>query len=146
MPTLKAIPILSLLTGKIELQVNMCQKLPFFNQLSHNITWDCSLNPPKHTSSEHVVYKYSKQKNNLFYTTCSELVFFREFNEQSLLVFCVNWCKNEGFWKRFTCTYITLWNELWSLWEKNEGVKIFVGPLHWFNLVGMDRNETPCTL
>ena len=34
---------------------------------------------------------------------CSELVFFGEFNEQSLVILWVNWCKNEGFWKRFTC-------------------------------------------
>jgi len=27
------------------------------NQLTHNMTRDCSLNPPKNTSSEHVVYK-----------------------------------------------------------------------------------------
>ena len=36
------------------LQVNLCQKLSFLNQLTHNMTRDCSLNPPKNTSSEHV--------------------------------------------------------------------------------------------
>ena len=44
----------------------------------------------------------SKQKS--LYTTCSELIFFREFNEQPVFILWVNWCKNEGFWKRFTCT------------------------------------------
>ena len=39
-------------------QVNLCQKLSFLNQLTHNMTRDCSLNPPKNTSSEHVVFKY----------------------------------------------------------------------------------------
>ena len=37
------------------------------------------------------------------YTTCSELVFLGEFNEQSLVILWVSWCKNEGFWKTFTC-------------------------------------------
>ena len=32
------------------------------------------------------------------------LVFFREINEQSLVILGVNWFKNEGFWKIFTCT------------------------------------------
>ena len=36
------------------LQVNLSQKLSFLNQLTHNMTTDCSLNPPKNTSSEHV--------------------------------------------------------------------------------------------
>ena len=39
-------------------------------------------------------------------TTCSELIFFREFNEQSLVILWVNWFKNESFWKRFTCTVL----------------------------------------
>ena len=48
---------------------------------------DCLLNSPNNTSSEHVVYKncfflfwHSKQ---CLYTTCSELIFRVEFNEQS---------------------------------------------------------------
>ena len=45
----------------------------------------------------------TKTKKQFLYTTCSELVFFGEFNEQSLVILWVNWCKNEGFWKRFTC-------------------------------------------
>ena len=41
----------------------------------------CLLNPPKNTSSEHVVYKYcfecqNKKKKQFLYTTCSKLVFF----------------------------------------------------------------------
>ena len=43
---------------------------------------------------------HSKQ---YLYTTCSELVFITEFNEQSLVIFWVKWFKNESFWKRFTC-------------------------------------------
>ena len=41
-----------------------------------------------------------KPKNHF----CAQLVFFGEFNEQSLVILWVNWGKNEGFWKRFTCT------------------------------------------
>ena len=90
-------------------QVNLCQKLSFLNQLTHNMTRDCSLNPPKNTSLEHVVYKncfclflfwHSKQ---YLYTTCSELVFLGGFNEQSLVILWVNWLKNESFWLGFTC-------------------------------------------
>ena len=46
------------------LQVNLCQKLSFLNQLNHNMTWDCSLNYKKNTSSEHVVYKYCFECQN----------------------------------------------------------------------------------
>ena len=70
-------------------QVNQCQKHSFLNQLTHNMTRDCSLNSPKNTSSELVVYKYCfecqyKKK------TCSEFVFFWEFNEQSLVILWFN--------------------------------------------------------
>ena len=59
--------------------------------VNHNMTRDCSLNSPKNTSSQHVVYKncflflfwHSKQ---YLYTTWCELVFFGEFNEQSHIV------------------------------------------------------------
>ena len=38
-------------------EVNLCQKLSFLNQLTHNMTRDCSLNYKKNTSSEHLVHK-----------------------------------------------------------------------------------------
>ena len=89
----------------------MCQKLSFLNQLTHNITSDCSLNSPQNTSSEHVVYKYcfecqNKNKktifvHNLFWT------FLGGFNEQSLVILWVKRFKNESFWHRFTCTLIS---------------------------------------
>ena len=46
----------------------------------------------------------TKTKKQFLFTTCCELVFLGEFNEQSLVILWVNWCKNDGFWKRFTCT------------------------------------------
>ena len=46
----------------------------------------------------------TKTKKQFLYTTCCELVFFLEFNEQSLIILWVNWFKNESFWHRFTCT------------------------------------------
>ena len=49
------------------MQVNLCQKLSFLNQLTHNATRDGSLIPPKNTSSEHVVYK------NCFFCFCSDI-------------------------------------------------------------------------
>ena len=63
---------------------------------------------PEKYNFTHVVYKncclflfwHSKQ---YLYTTCCELVFFGEFNEQSLIIMWVNWFKNESIWKRITC-------------------------------------------
>jgi hypothetical protein len=49
-----------------------------------------------------------KQKNNFCAQHVLNLYFSGEFNEQSLVILWVNWCKNEGFWKRFTCK--KLWN------------------------------------
>ena len=75
------------------------------------MTRDCLLNCKKNTSWEHVVYKnfffvsvLTFKTIFVLYTTCCEFIFFLEFNEQSLVILWVNWCKNEGFWKRFTCT------------------------------------------
>ena len=51
-----------------------------------------------------ILFWMSKQKKQTFlYTTCCEFVFFGEFNEQSLEKLWDNKCKNEGFWKIFTC-------------------------------------------
>ena len=84
-------------------QVNLFQKPSFLHHLTHNMTRDCSLNPPKNTSSEHVVYKFCfecQNKKQFLNTTCPKLVFLGG----NLFILWVNWCKNEGFWKRFTCT------------------------------------------
>ena len=73
-------------------QVNLCRKLSFLNQLTYNMTRDCSLHSQKNTSSKHVVYKYcflnvkTKTKKQFLYTTCCEPVFFLEINEQSLVI------------------------------------------------------------
>ena len=98
----------------VAIQVNLCQKLSFSNQLTHNIMRDCSFNSLKNTSSELVVYKYcfECQKNNkkqFLYTTCSKIVFWGGFNEQSLVILWVNCFKNESFWHRFTCIYKFSW-------------------------------------
>ena len=42
----------------IQLQVNLCRKLSFLNQLTQNLTRDCSLNSRKNTSSQHVLYSF----------------------------------------------------------------------------------------
>ena len=52
--------------------------------------------------------KTKTNKKLFLYTTCCELLFFGEFNEQSLLILWINWCKNVGFWKRFTCTFTVI--------------------------------------
>ena len=38
---------------RLKLQVNLFQKLSFLNQLTYNMTRDCSLNSSKNTSSQH---------------------------------------------------------------------------------------------
>ena len=48
---------------------------------------------PEITSSEHVVCKYCfecQNKKQFLYTSCCELVFFLEINEQSLVILWVN--------------------------------------------------------
>jgi hypothetical protein len=77
-------------------QVNLFQKPSFLHQLTHNMTRDCSLNSKKNTSLQHVVYKYcfecqnENKKKQFLYSTCCQLVFFVEFNEQSLVILWVN--------------------------------------------------------
>ena len=58
-------------------QVNLCQKLLFLHQLTHNMMTDCSLN-----------YKFNTIQNNF----CTQYV---------LPMFC----KKKSFWQRFTCMY-----------------------------------------
>ena len=88
-------------SGKmLMIQVNLCQNLSFLNQLTHNMTRDCSLNSPKNTSLDHVVYK----KSFFVFVLTFKTIFFWEFNEQSLVILWVNWFKYKSFWKRFTCT------------------------------------------
>ena len=87
-------------------QVNLCQKLSFLNQLSTIWREFVHWTPRKNTSSQHVVYKncFLLFKTIFVHNMLwCELVFFLEFYEQSLVILWANWCKNEGFWKRFTC-------------------------------------------
>ena len=55
--------------------------------------------------------KQKQNKNNFCTQHVLNSYFLGEFNEQSLFKLWVNWCKNEGFWKRFPCT---LWNSSWN--------------------------------
>ena len=47
-----------------------------------------------------LLFWHSKQ---CLYTTWCELVFWGEFNEQSLVILWINWFNNESIWKRITC-------------------------------------------
>ena len=86
-----------------DIQVNLCQKLSFLSHFTLNMTRDCSLNSPKNTISQHVVYKYCFECQNKNKKTCCEHLFFGEFNEQSHVILWVNWCRFEVIWIRFTC-------------------------------------------
>ena len=84
------------------------------HQLIHNMTRDCSLNSRKiqvhNIWCTKIVFLFlfwhSKQ---YLYRTCCELLSFREFNEQSLVILWINWFKNESFWHRFTCMKQSSW-------------------------------------
>ena len=84
------------------LQVNLCQKLSFLNQLTHNMTRDWSLNSRKIQVQNMlftaiVLNVKTKTKNNIYKKHVLNLYFWGEFNEQSLVILLVNWRKNEGF-------------------------------------------------
>jgi hypothetical protein len=112
----------------LPLQVNLFQKLSFLNQLTQNMTRDCHWIPRKiqvHNMLCTKIVSNVKTKTKQFLcTTCCELVFFGKFNEQSLVILWVNWCKNEGFWKRFTYTIkfcVTLYLPLTTFLLDNVG-------------------------
>ena len=44
---------------EVYIQVNLCRKLSFLNQLTYNMTRDCSLNSPKNT----IVFCFDIQNN-----------------------------------------------------------------------------------
>ena len=75
--------------------LNLCQKLLFLHQLTHNMTTDCSLNYKfntwkfqAQTWGEHFVYRNCFWHSEQFlYTTCSPHVL-----------------QKKSFWQRFTCT------------------------------------------
>ena len=71
-------------------QVNLCQKLLFLHQLTHNMTIDCSLNYrfntwkfQAQTWGGHIVYRNSEQ---FMYTTCSEHVLSLQFSCTELVI------------------------------------------------------------
>ena len=51
------------LNHDLPVKVNLCQKLSFLNQLTHNIMRDCPLNDKKNTNLQHVVNLYSSMNN-----------------------------------------------------------------------------------
>ena len=73
----------------LSVQVNLFQKLLFLNQLIHNMTRDCSLNSPKNTSSQHVVYKYcfecEKQNRTKVHLKLPQFGTGTSFSEASIL-------------------------------------------------------------
>ena len=74
------------LSCRCSLQVNLCQKLLFLHQLTHNMTTDCSLNYKfntwkfqAQTWGEHVVYRnHFWHSEQFLYTTCSPHVLQKE--------------------------------------------------------------------
>ena len=75
------------------------------------LSFELRLQHKKTTSPVLVVYIHqivSKQKQfdlHNMYWTCSFLVLNSQFNEQSVVILWVSWCKNKSFWQRFTSTY-----------------------------------------
>ena len=93
----------------VSVQVNLCQKLLFLHQLTHNMTTDCSLNYKfntwkfqAQTWGEHVVYRNCFWHSEQFlYTTCSPHVLQKE--ELLTKIYLYRWrekragCQNWGF-------------------------------------------------
>ena len=103
------------------LQVNLSQKLSFLNQLTHNVTRDCSLNYKKSTSSEHVVYKFcfKYQNNNKKNNFCTQHVLNLYFSCNSMKNLS-SYCGLTDSRMRasntyiFTCTYKIWKNISWK--------------------------------
>ena len=78
---------------EMKAQVNLCQKHSFLHLLTQNMTTDCSLNYKLSTWKIQVQYILCTQivlsaktrtKNNLMYTTCTELVIFSYWTRNSM--------------------------------------------------------------
>ena len=74
------------------LHVNFCQKLFFLQNMGRTCCVQ-KLSWKSETISVH----------NIFSPGLS-----LEFNEQSVIILWVSWCKNKRFWQRFTCTCVRL--------------------------------------
>ena len=95
------------------LQVNLFQKHSFLNQLTHDMTTDCSLIPNFTTRKiqaqnmlyTKIVFCFGIQSNfpTNIVLACIFLVLKSGISEQSVVILWVNWFKNECFWDRFTC-------------------------------------------
>ena len=76
----------SCITQQFTIQLNLCQKLLFWHQLTHNKTTDCSLNYnfnkwkfQAQTWGVHVVYRNCfRHSEEILYTTCSPHVLKKE--------------------------------------------------------------------
>ena len=67
-----------------------------FAEHGENMLWtEIVLNVKNHFCTQHVL--------SMFWAWNSYVLNF-QFNEQSVLILWVSWCKNKSFWQRFTCT------------------------------------------
>ena len=73
------------------LQVNLFQKHLFLNKLTHNMTTDCAFIPEFSTRKIQVenmmctnIVLKTKNKKQCLYTTCSEVVFFLYWSQESM--------------------------------------------------------------
>ena len=88
-------------------QVNLFQKHLFLSrQYDNRLFIELPVQNMKVPSSEHVVYiKRSEYQNK----TKKQFVLLNWwFNEQSVVILWVSWCKDKSFWKRFACISFTV--------------------------------------
>ena len=87
------------------LQVNLFQKPSFLHQLTHKMTRDCSLNSPKNTSSQHVVYK------NCFFL-------FLFWHSKQYLYWSIQYCFNKDWalWRFAPYFMVFLFNSSDQMW------------------------------
>ena len=122
---LKDLKIVLVLTSQRRkyLQVNLCQKLLFLHQLTHNMMTDFSLNyefstwklqaqnmgRTCHVDKLFFVFVLTFRTtyvHNMFYPCSTHVLSLQfSFNEQSFVILWVSWCKNKSFWQRFTCKF-----------------------------------------
>ena len=79
---------------KYQIHVNLCQKLFFLQNMVRTCCVQVLFWMSEIISVHNVLPRF--KLGILMYWTC-------KFNEQSVVILWVSWCKNKIFWQRFTC-------------------------------------------
>ena len=107
---------------------NLCQKLLFLHQLTHNMTTDCSLNYKLNTSKfkaqtwgEHVVYRNCFwHSEKMLYTTCSPHVLQKEELLTKIYLYRMYFIFFYFFFRLvlYWCQYCVIFGKLYQIFTK----------------------------